>query len=144
MKTNNGWYSVFDAEHRPESGEEVLCLAMLDDAVNEEHPLEDQNNRVYYIATWYNAGDPMFEESPEPAPSLSPEERLEERIFGSDRPAPQDGFYVADPELFRRKDTKGGHLPEYGIIYRQHRLKLHGEGMDGLIAWQPLTWPVED
>ena len=144
MNSNNGWYSVFDAENRPSSGEEVLCLAMLDDAVNDEDPLGDQDNRVYYIATWYKAGDLMFEESPEPDPSLSVAERIEARIFGSDRPAPEDGFYVSSPELFRRKDTKGGSLPAYGIIYRQHRLKLHGEGLDGLIAWQPLTWPLEE
>lgn len=146
MKSNNGWYSVFDTENRPESGEEVLCLGMLDGSVEEaagEDPLADQNNRVYYIATWYNEGDPMFEEGPEVDESLSVEERIEQRIFGSERPAPSDGFYMQVPEIRRRKDTHGGRFPEYGIIYRNQRLHFAGEGGDGLIAWKPLDWPTE-
>lgn len=144
MKTNNGWYSVFDAEHRPESGEEVLCLGMLDDAMQDDSPLADQNNRLYYIATWYNEGDIMMDETVSHDPSLSAEERLMENIFGRKTPAPQDGFYVREAELARRDDTRGGRLPQYALIYRHHRLRLAGEGSDGLLCWQPLTWPIED
>lgn len=144
MDSNNGWYSVFDEENRPASGEEVLCLGMLDSALQDEEPLADQNNRLYYIATWYNAGDVMMDETVDPAPTLSAEEQLLEKIFGRKTPAPRDGFYIMEPELARRSDTDGGRLPQHSIIYRHRRLHLSGEGGDGLIAWKPLDWPTED
>ncbi len=144
MKTNNGWYSVYDTEHRPASGEEVLCLGMLDDAMRDPEPLADQNSRVYYIATWFNAGDPMYDEAPEPEDGLSDGERLLQLIEGKATPAPEDGFYVLEPELYKRKDTKGGRFPPYGIVYRHQRLHFSGDGLDGLIAWKPLDWPTED
>ena len=77
MRSNNGWYSVFDTEHRPESGEEVLCLGMLDGALRDEDPLANQNNRVYFIATWYNKGDPILDEEPDyPLADPQPERGL--------------------------------------------------------------------
>ena len=145
MNVNNGWYSVFDTEHRPESGEEVLCLGMLDGSVEEGNyagPLADQDNRVYYIATWFNDRDPMVEDALEADESLSIEEQIEQRVFGSQRPAPGDGFYIQETEIQRRKNTHGGRLPEYGMIYRYKRLHLTDKGGDGLIAWKPLDYPV--
>lgn len=144
MKTNNGWYSVYDTEHRPASGQEVLCLGMLDDAMQDESPLADQNNRIYYIATWYNAGDTIYDEDPEPEDDLSPEDRLFHLVAGKGREAREDGFYVRDPELYKRKDTRGGKFEPYDIVFKQRRLHLAGEGSDGLLCWQPLTWPIDD
>ncbi len=143
MHSNNGWYSVHDTSIRPENGEEVLCLGMLDDAIRDEEPLADPNNRVYYVATWHYAGDSIFNENPEPdAPDG--ESALLEKVYGKEDVAPEDGFYVPTPEIYHRKDTKGGLLPEYSIIFRWHRLKISGEGMDGLIAWKPLDFPIAD
>lgn len=144
MNINNGWYSVYDTEHRPDSGEEVLCLGMLDDAMEDAEPLADQNNRIYYIATWYNAGDIMLDETVSHDPALSAEDRLMENIFGRKTPAAQEGFYVREAELARRDDTRGGRLTQYALIYRHQRLRLSGEAPDGLLCWKPLDWPTED
>lgn len=144
MKTNNGWYSVYDTEHRPDSGQEVLCLGMLDDAMQDDSPLADQNNRIYYIATWYNAGDTISDEAPEPEDDLSPGDRLLHLIVGKEREAEEDGFYFRDPELYKRKDTKGGMLEPYCIVFKHRRLRLSGEAPDGLLCWKPLDWPTED
>ena len=57
MQSNNGWYSVFDKEHRPEGGREYLCLGLLDYAYKEADPFADRNNVIYYVATWYDKGD---------------------------------------------------------------------------------------
>lgn len=142
MKENNGWISVYDTEHRPHSGERVLCMGMLDEAVEESEPLADPNNRMYYIAEWFNAGDTMCEEITEPDEGLSPDERLAQMFFGKERKAPKDGFYTKEPEIYKRKDTRGGTLPSHSMVFRYHRLLLSGEGMDGLICWKPLDYPV--
>ena len=144
MRSNNGWYSVFDTEHRPESGEEVLCLGMLDGALRDEDPLANQNNRVYFIATWYNKGDPILDEEPDLDDCDSDEERLMRILEGTYTPAPEDGFYTKEPELRKRKDTRGGMLEPYAIYLRNDRLTYASDGKDGLIAWKPLDWPTED
>ena len=137
MHENNGWYSVHDVGHRPESGEEVLCLALIEYVKWEEDPLADPGSRIYYVATWYNAGDTLYDEAGE-------SDDLEERIFGRKVVAKRDGFYIREPELLHRKSTKGGRLPKHSIIFRWNRLAYDTEGLDGLICWKHLDIPLAD
>ncbi len=146
MKASNGWYSVHDTEHRPVSGEEVLALALIDDSKTEEDPFADPANCIYYVATWYNAGDIFYNESTqeEEAKCASAGELLRSRLFGIPSAAPADGFYTQEPFLMQRKDTDGGRLAPYAIAFRWERLAYDTEGTDGLICWKPLDYPTED
>ena len=113
MKSNNGWYSVFDKEHRPESGKEYLVLASLYDNTESENPLEDPENRVYLVATWYDVGDVYYNET-------------EKRERETD---------------IKRSFTRGGKLEPYCICQEWYRLKPIGEGYDNLICWKELDAP---
>lgn len=133
MKSNNGWYSVFDKEHRPESGREYLVLASLYDNTESENPLEDPENRVYLVATWYDKGDIYYDEVIDV--------KTEEDIYGEPIVAPRSGFYIQQPQLRKRSNTRGGELEPYGICQEWYRLKPMGEGHDNLICWKELDYP---
>ena len=143
MKTNNGWYSVFDTEHRPESGTEYLCLALLDYAYKEKNPLADPGTRVYFVATWHNKGDIVRDEIPDPADYKSEEELL----FGKPRRVERDGFYIQTPHACESKafvkEFNGVKLDKYTVYYTWERLGCHGEIPDGLMAWKELDVPEE-
>lgn len=133
MKSNNGWYSVFDKEHRPESGKEYLVLASLYDNTESENPLEDPENRVYLVATWYDVGDVYYNET---------EKRERETdIFGRPVTVEKEGFYIQQPQLHKRSFTRGGKLEPYCICQEWYRLKPIGEGYDNLICWKELDAP---
>ena len=136
MKSNNGWYSVHDAEHRPESGEEVLCLGLLEYAKDRNDPFEDPGERIYYVATWYEVGDLLYQEVES--------DDLEERLFGRPETVERAGFYIQEGIPGRRKNTDGGRLEEYTIFMRWSRLKLDTEGIDGLICWKRLDYPSSE
>ncbi len=121
-------------EHRPERGEEVLCLGLLDDAKQSDNPFADPNDRVYYIATWHEAGDLLYQEAES--------DKLEENVFGKPEAAAKAGFYIQEGELECRKNTYGGRLEKYAIFMRWHRLLLDTEGLDGLVCWKPLDYPT--
>ena len=133
MTSNNGWYSVHDMEHRPERGEEVLCLGLLEYAKERADPFEDPGERVYYIATWHETGDLLYQEVES--------DDLEERIFGRPVAVKKAGFYIQEAELGLRKNTCGGRLDKHAMFMRWSRLKLDTEGIDGLICWKHLDCP---
>lgn len=133
MTSNNGWYSIHDTEHIPESGKEYLCLAALYDNTDAENPLADPDNRVYFVATWYDAGDVYRNEIPDRDEA--------DDIFGKPVIAEKSGFYITEPELRKRKNTKGGKLPPFCICQEWHRLDPMGEGLDNLICWKELDAP---
>lgn len=133
MNTNNGWYSVFDKEHHPKSGKEYLCLAALYRDNLDSNPFADPENRVYFVATWYDKGDIYYDEVPDV--------NTNEDIFGKPVPAPESGFYILQPQLRQRTKTRGGVLPPFCICKEWYRLKPIGEGDDNLICWKELDYP---
>ena len=133
MKNNNGWYSVFDKGHRPESGREYLCLAALYHENLDSNPFDNPENRMYFVATWYNKGDIYYDEASDV--------NTAEDIFGKPVRALEDGFYILQPQLRKRSNTRGGELEPYGICQEWYRLKPIGEGMDNLVCWKELDYP---
>ena len=129
MQSNNGWYSVFDEAVRPESEKEYLCLA----ALYKDKSLEEPDNRVYFVATWYDEGDIYYNEAPDT--------NGDEDIFGKPVSAPESGFYILQPQLRQRTNTRGGRLQPYCICQEWYRLKPLGEGLDNLICWKELDYP---
>ena len=133
MTNNNGWYSIFDKERQPESGKEYLCLAALYQDNLDSNPFDDPENRVYFVATWYEKGDTYYDETADVENEMD--------IFGKPVTAQESGFYIQQPQLHKRKNTRGGKLPPYCICKEWYMLKPIGQGMDNLVCWKELDAP---
>jgi len=137
MVANNGWYSVHDTDHIPVSGRQYLVLSVFEDAKAKPNPFEDQDDIVYYIATWHDEDDIIYDETPDP------DEK--DDLFGKSRVVDKAGFYVEQPfagyvhESVRAKYPDSG---EISVFMRWMRLGLDTEGGDRVICWKELDTPI--
>ena len=77
MTINNGWISVLDTEHRPESGEEILTLSYVGDEPDSPDPFADPEDRAYCLCTYFYPGDQDWNEVPGDPSTLTPTEQAE-------------------------------------------------------------------
>ena len=122
MTINNGWISVLDTEHRPESGEEILTLSYVGDELDSHDPFADPDDRAYCLCTYFYPGDQDWSEVPGDPSTLTPTTQ-EEVTFD------EEGFYVNEPDG-----------PREAMTWR--RVKTVAESKWGIVCWKHLDYPT--
>lgn len=122
MTINNGWISVLDTEHRPESGEEILTLSYVGDEPDSPDPFADPDDRAYCLCTYFYPGDQDWNEVPGDPATLTPTEQAEVTFD-------EEGFYVNEPMG-----------PREAMTWR--RVKTVAENKWGIACWNHLDYPT--
>lgn len=124
MTINNGWISVFDTEHRPESGEEILTLSYVGYDPDSPDPFSDPDDRSYCLCTYFYPGDKDWNEIPgDPSKRIST--RQVEVTFE------EEGFYISEP-----------FGPRESMTWR--RVKTIAENKLGIACWKHLDYPTTE
>lgn len=121
MTINNGWISVLDTEHRPESGEEILTLSYVGDEPDSPAPFADPDDRAYCLCTYFYPGDQADQEAP-PHVGATLDDCMETVTFDA------EGFYVYEI------GARG--------IQEWRRVKTAAESSMGIACWKHLDYPT--